>query len=78
MEGNQLPEVGLAQRVAVKGEEAALELATGKRDPSTGSEWLLLHRVLERQRAVLRAEARFDLIRQVTARDDRAHHSVPR
>ena len=45
MERDHLAEIGLAQRVAVQGEEAALEAARGERDAATGAEWLVLDRI---------------------------------
>ena len=54
MERDQLAEVGLAQRVAVQREEAALELAAGEADRAARPERLVLDRVLEREAAVPR------------------------
>ena len=78
MERDHLAEVGLAQRVAVEREEAALEPAAGEADRAARAERLVLDRVLEREPAVRDAEGRLDLVRQVPARDDRALDTVPR
>ncbi len=65
MEGDQLAEIGLAQRVPVEREEAPFELAAGEADRSAGAERLVLDRVLERHAVVLGAEPGLDLIGQV-------------
>ncbi len=78
VEGDQLAEIGLAQRVPVEREEAPFELATGEGDGSSGTERLVLDRVLERHAVVLGAEPDLDLVGQVPARDDRTLHAVSR
>ena len=78
MEGDHLAQVGFAQRVAVEREEAPVELAPREADRATGSERLVLDRVLECHAVVLVAEDGLDLIGEVAARDDRPLHAVSR
>ena len=64
-------EIGLAERVAVEGEERPVDPLGRVADRAAGAERLLLDPVLERELAVAVAEVVLDLGRQVAARDDR-------
>ena len=78
MEGDQLAEIGLAQRVPVEREEAPFEVAAGEADRASGAERLVLDRVLERHPVVLRSEPGLDLIGEIAGRDDPALDAVSR
>ena len=71
VEVDERAEVGLAERVAVEGEERLVDPLGGEADRAAGAERLLLDPVLEREVAVAVAEVVLDLSRQVAARDDR-------
>ena len=71
VEGEQRVEIGLAQRVAVEGEERLPQVTCGEPDRAAGAEGRVLDLVVERELAVGVAEVLADLGRQVAARDDR-------
>jgi hypothetical protein len=76
VEALQLAEVGLAERVAVDGEEGLVEPLGGEADGAPGPERLVLGLVLEPQSLPLLAEVVLDLGREVAAREHGALDAV--